>query len=59
MAVVPPSGATMIHTPRYHGPDRRGAERRHGVERRIQPRLGYGWWDNPDRRQASDRRRAP
>lgn len=59
MAIDSPQGLPLIHTPGYHGPDRRVSERRAGVDRRQEVRRGYGWWDNPDRRGAAARRRQP
>lgn len=52
-----PNDVLIIHSPDYHGPDRRVADRRTGLDRRLAPRFGYGWWDDPERRAGRDRRR--
>lgn len=54
--LVLPNG--WIKTPDYHGPDRRVVERRTQRERRINPRVGMGWWRSRDRRAGGERRRA-
>lgn len=49
----------IVHSADYHGPDRRASERRSGLERRLTTRAGYGWWDDPDRRENRQRRAMP